>query len=723
MKNVKSAADPNMALSLAIAPAALALAAMVIGHLASSGTLWWDVAWTAGAVSATGGTLLGRRAAAPPNRSHWTMWAAASGCWLVGQLGWDLFSLTSAADVPSSPNVADFGWWAFAALMTLSLVRMRTRSRALLIVGAAEILPVTVAAASLTFALLWHAAGNSMLPVAERLSALVYPAIYVSAAVLALQALIGGALTSVRSAAARLVLAGVMLEALAFIPWSAQLLNQDYVSGESLLDPLWVLGLVAIGVGGALAARRPEAVAEAEEPGLRGGILPAGLFVVLLGALLRARLQHAPNAEAFILYAGLLFCGLSLVVRGALLERRLRGLLSRERLALASLADREAELARLNERLKEDSRRDPLTGMRNRRALADELPGLEAGHQARGDSLALALCDVDRFKVYNDELGHLAGDQALRAIAATIRGSLRGKDMAYRFGGEELLIVLPDTTAEEALAAVERVRAAVQAAALPHPAGLGGVLTVSIGVAAGHADCGSLLARADAALYAAKRGGRNRVVAAAHDDETPGATRERAGVEQGAVPRHLRSMLALSRAAASGAGVLPVLEALAHTIRSELSFQVVAINLLDEAREQMHVLLVDGDEEARQTLLGTTSSWPEWEAMMTPDHIRAGRDVARRRDVRVAGQRVGLDPAGRGRSGARRVASGGHADAAAARVLGRDHRDGLARPAAARSASRRRRDRGADGGRGPGGARDRAGESHGCGRGRRAGPI
>jgi diguanylate cyclase (GGDEF)-like protein len=624
MKNVKSSADPNMALSLAIAPAALALAAMVIGHLASSGTLWWDVAWTAGAVSATGGTLLGRRAAAPPNRSHWTMWAAASGCWLVGQLGWDLFSLTSAADVPSSPNVADFGWWAFAALMTLSLVRMRTRSRALLIVGAAEILPVTAAAASLTFALLWHAAGNSMLPVAERLSALVYPAIYVSAAVLALQALIGGALTSVRSAAARLVLAGVMLEALAFIPWSAQLLNQDYVSGESLLDPLWVLGLVAIGVGGALAARRPEAVAEAEEPGLRGGILPAGLFVVLLGALLRARLQHAPNAEAFILYAGLLFCGLSLVVRGALLERRLRGLLSRERLALASLADREAELARLNERLKEDSRRDPLTGMRNRRALADELPGLEAGHQARGDSLALALCDVDRFKVYNDELGHLAGDQALRAIAATMRGSLRGKDMAYRFGGEELLIVLPDTTAEEALAAVERVRAAVQAAALPHPAGLGGVLTVSIGVAAGHPDCGSLLARADAALYAAKRGGRNRVVAAAHDDETPGATRERAGVEQGAVPRHLRSMLALSRAAASGAGVLPVLEALAHTIRSELSFQVVAINLLDEAREQMHVLLVDGDEEARQTLLGTASSWPEWEAMMTPDHIRQG---------------------------------------------------------------------------------------------------
>jgi len=609
---------------LVVAPTALALAAMVIGHLVSSGTGWWDVAWTAGAVSALTGTLLGRRAAAPLNRGHWTLWAAASACWLVGQLGWDLFSITSPADVPSSPNMADFGWWGFAVLMTLSLVRMRTRSRALLIVGAAEILPVIAAAASLTFALLWHAAGASMLPVAQRLSALVYPAIYVSAAVLALQALIGGALTSVRSAGARLVLAGVMLEALSFIPWSAQLLNQTYASGESVLDPVWVLGLVTIGAGGALAARRPEPVAAAQEPGLRGGILPAGLFVVLLGALLRARLEHGPNAEAFILYIGILFCGVSLVVRGALLESRLRGLLNRERLALASLADREAELARLNERLKEDSRRDPLTGMRNRRALADELPGLEAGHQERGDSLAIALCDVDRFKIYNDELGHLAGDQALRAIAATIRGSLRSKDVAYRFGGEELLIVLPDTTAEEGLAAVERVRAAVHAAALPHPAGIDGVLTVSIGVAAGHADYGSLLARADAALYSAKHGGRNRVVAADESDEASASRRERDAGEQGAVPRHLRSMLALSRAAASGEGILPVLEALAHTIRSELSFQVVAINLIDDARERMNVLLVDGDEEARQTLLGTGSSWPEWSALMTPDHMREG---------------------------------------------------------------------------------------------------
>jgi diguanylate cyclase (GGDEF)-like protein len=624
MQNARNAAGSRLALWLVVVPAALALVSMLLGYLTSFGTLAWDTAWTAAALSALTGTMVGRRAAEPRNRGHWTLWSVAAGCWLAGQLGWDAFSIASPNSVPTSPNVADFCWWAFAILVILSLVRMRTRSRALLIVGAAEVLPLIAAAASLTYALLWHDASMSTLPMAQRLSALVYPALYVSAAVLALQALIGGALTSVRSAAARVVLAGVMLEAAAFIPWSRQLLDQSYVSGHSVLDPIWVLGLVTIGIGGALATRRPEPAIRTEEPGLRGGILPAGLFLALLGVLLRERIEHAPDAVAFILYAGLGFCGAALVVRGALLERRLRRMLNRERSALANLADREAELARLNERLREDSRRDPLTGMRNRRALADELPGLEAGHQARGESLAIALCDVDRFKIYNDELGHLAGDQALRAIAATIRGSLRGQDMAFRFGGEELLIALPDTTAEEALAAAERVRAAVEAAALPHPAGIGGVLTVSIGVAAGHADYGNLLARADAALYGAKRDGRNRVAAASEAEPARALARQRAGAEQGAVPRHLRSMLALSRAAASGEGAMPVLEALAQTIRSELSFQVVAVNLLEETGEQMRVVLVDGDVEARQTLLGTASSWPEWEGMMTPENMREG---------------------------------------------------------------------------------------------------
>jgi diguanylate cyclase (GGDEF)-like protein len=333
-------------------------------------------------------------------------------------------------------------------------------------------------------------------------------------------------------------------------------------------------------------------------------------------------MDHAPGVVEFTLQAGLLFSGGALVVRSVLLERRLRGMLGRERSALASLADREAELARLNEQLLEDSRRDPLTGMRNRRALSEDLPLVEAGHIESGESLAVALCDVDHFKAYNDELGHLAGDQALRAIANTIRGQLRSRDMAYRFGGEELLIILPATTTEAAAAAAERLRTAVEAAALPHPSGIGGVVTASIGVAAGTKGYGGLVARADAALYEAKRAGRNRVVTAASQDDGAGAD-ERGRERKASVP--LRSMLALSRAAASGQGVLPVLEGLAAIVRAELSFQVVAINLLDEARQSLYAVVVEGDEEARQVLLGNSSPWREWEELLSSgEHMRQG---------------------------------------------------------------------------------------------------
>ena len=602
-------------------PAGLAVVAMALAEVTRFTTICWGFAWTAAAVSALTGTLLARRAATGWDRSRWTLWAAATGCWLFGQVLADVFSFTGK---PASPNPSDLGYWAFAVIVILSIVRMPTKTRVLRMVAAAEVLPVIAAATALTFALLWHVANISMLATAPRLSALVYPTLYVSAAVLALQALLGGAVTSVRSLASKLVLGGIIAQAFSFIMWSEQLLEQSYVTERSWIDPVWVLGLIAIAAGGALAATRPEPSASDAEPGLRGGILPAVLFVVLLAALIRAFLTDTADIAALALFVGLLFAGATLAIRSTLLEGRLRRMLDRERSALASLADREVELARLNEQLMEDSRRDPLTGMRNRRALADELPGLEAAHREREASFAVALCDVDHFKAYNDELGHLAGDQALRAIAATIRGALRSEDLAYRFGGEELLLLLPGASAEEAAAAARRVRAAVEAAAMPHPSGIGGVLTVSMGVASGTVGYGELLHLADDALYDAKRSGRNRVVVAS---EGAGTRDQQArgrghGAGEGA-PLH--GMLALSRAAASGEGVLPVLEALAQLIRSELSFQVVSINLLDDDREHFRALVVEGDEEARRTLLGTSSPWSEWAGLFDSDeHARQG---------------------------------------------------------------------------------------------------
>jgi diguanylate cyclase (GGDEF)-like protein len=252
--------------------------------------------------------------------------------------------------------------------------------------------------------------------------------------------------------------------------------------------------------------------------------------------------------------------------------------------------------------------------MRNRRALADDLLELEARRPEEG-GFAVALCDVDHFKAYNDRLGHLAGDHALRTIAAIVRATLRAGDLSYRFGGEELLLVLRDAGTEAAQAVAERVRSAVQAAAIPHPDGAGGVVTISIGVAAGPGETDGLLAVADGALYEAKRGGRNRVVAAADLDPDAASLRAHEPVD-GPVPRHLRSMLAVSRAAASGQGPLPVLGALAETIRSELSFHVVAVNLVDLASQEMRIVAVLGDDDARAALLGTASPLSEWEPVL-----------------------------------------------------------------------------------------------------------
>jgi hypothetical protein len=165
----------------------------------------------------------------------------------------------------------------------------------------------------------------------------------------------------------------------------------------------------------------------------------------------------------------------------------------------------------------------------------------------------------------------------------------------------------------------------VERAAMPHPEGIGRVMTVSIGVAAGDEDAGTLMARADGALYDAKRAGRNRAVAAGETDHgrVAGPGRHHAAVQE-PIPRHVRSMLAVSRAAASGRGPMPVLEALAATIRSELAFHVVSVNVLNSERTDLTCVIVLGDDDARETLLGKVSPWGEWGTVMTPEHERCG---------------------------------------------------------------------------------------------------
>jgi diguanylate cyclase (GGDEF)-like protein len=178
------------------------------------------------------------------------------------------------------------------------------------------------------------------------------------------------------------------------------------------------------------------------------------------------------------------------------------------------LSAREADLDDLRERLRDESRRDALTRLGNRLGLLEDLERLEARAWRYGHGYTVALCDIDRFSAYNDEHGHLAGDDVLRRVAGALAAQFRSGDCGYRFGGEEILIVFPEQSEESALIAMERLRRAVEALAIPHPGNdPSGIVTISAGVALDRGDrADDVLRRADAALHRAKHEGRNRVV-------------------------------------------------------------------------------------------------------------------------------------------------------------------------------------------------------------------
>jgi diguanylate cyclase (GGDEF)-like protein/PAS domain S-box-containing protein len=174
------------------------------------------------------------------------------------------------------------------------------------------------------------------------------------------------------------------------------------------------------------------------------------------------------------------------------------------------------ERKRMEDELKRHATVDPLTGAFNRRHGLARLE-IEFDRRARsGQSCAVLMLDIDRFKVINDTHGHAAGDAVLCAMVLTCKAQLRTVDTLARWGGEEFLILLPDTDAEAAMVIAERLREAVAAMLVPVGSNANIEFTVSIGVAVPvNDDLRGLLRRADDALYAAKAGGRNRVASAA----------------------------------------------------------------------------------------------------------------------------------------------------------------------------------------------------------------
>lgn len=181
------------------------------------------------------------------------------------------------------------------------------------------------------------------------------------------------------------------------------------------------------------------------------------------------------------------------------------------------------ELAEANARLIQIALTDGLTGLMNYRHFRETLDNLSSYTRRHEEPLSLMLVDVDRFKDFNDTYGHQEGDEALIAVAKTLRANARDYDLVARYGGEEFAVLLPGTDLETAVWVAERLRAAVEGRDWPlRP------ITVSIGIGtmdSGKQSVGDLLGEADTALYLAKGRGRNRVVHHRHLAEQPPAPR------------------------------------------------------------------------------------------------------------------------------------------------------------------------------------------------------
>jgi diguanylate cyclase (GGDEF)-like protein len=183
-------------------------------------------------------------------------------------------------------------------------------------------------------------------------------------------------------------------------------------------------------------------------------------------------------------------------------------------------------------RLSRQAQTDALTGLANRRSLAERLEEEIARAQQHGTSVSFVIGDVDDFKAINDMLGHQTGDSILQAVAHAVGGSIRELDLAARYGGEEFAVVLPGSRLADAKRTAERIRRAVAEVEVTSPAGEAAGATMSFGVAEypTYANIDALVAAADAALYQAKRGGKNQVATATVEgqqrdlgDEAPAA--------------------------------------------------------------------------------------------------------------------------------------------------------------------------------------------------------
>jgi diguanylate cyclase (GGDEF)-like protein len=229
-----------------------------------------------------------------------------------------------------------------------------------------------------------------------------------------------------------------------------------------------------------------------------------------------AHVRGAPELPASALPEPLRATGIVSAPGGRVLDVRIREVrLTDGRVAHVTTARDVTEMEEMRARLADQAERDGLTGLHNRHHLEQALSALVARAAQGFAPLTAVMIDVDRFKQVNDRFGHAVGDLVLVAVADALREGVRKDDVLVRFGGEEFLALLPGVHAADVATRAERWRLAIADLRVPSERGPVRV-TASIGVAEVRLadDADDLLRRADAAMYEAKAGGRNRVAVA-----------------------------------------------------------------------------------------------------------------------------------------------------------------------------------------------------------------
>lgn len=193
--------------------------------------------------------------------------------------------------------------------------------------------------------------------------------------------------------------------------------------------------------------------------------------------------------------------------------------------AQVQASSRELETLRAKmDAIRQESRVDALTQLANRRAFDERIESAIKDASTERKSLCVLMCDIDRFKIFNDTWGHTTGDQVIRLVASLVKSNVKGKDLAARYGGEEIVVLLPQTSLSNAVTIAEQIRASIESKEVVKKSSgeLLGQVTVSIGVAQYLSGESSemLIGRADSHLYAAKQRGRNQVSWIRHADHT-----------------------------------------------------------------------------------------------------------------------------------------------------------------------------------------------------------